>query len=239
MIDRKEKIGQLVRLNPRYANIFLKYGIDFCCGGNRSLETAAAESAIDTDSLIDRLTEAETDNSASQAFSFDSMGFEELIDHILEAHHQFIYKESETTLQLLHKVVKVHSENHPELFRVRDITDNIFNELFLHQRKEENILFPYIIAMDNAIKNNNALPDSCFGDIRNPIRAMESDHIETGSILMELKEITNNFTPPENACNSYNTLYARLNNLFNNIIQHIHLENNILHPKAIQRFNHH
>ncbi|MGL5786644.1 MAG: iron-sulfur cluster repair di-iron protein [Bacteroidales bacterium] len=237
MINQKEKLGTLVRLNPAYAPILLKQNIDFCCGGNRSLEDAANEASADLNHLIALLESTDKETATNSNDNYDDYTFEELINHILKAHHEFIYNESETTLILLNKVVKVHGENHPELYRIKSIVEGIIEELYLHQRKEENILFPYIVAMDYAIRNNESVPQSCFGDIRNPIRAMESDHITTGNVLMELKTLTDNFTAPENACNSYIALYQRLNELFNNIIQHIHLENNILHPKAIERFN--
>lgn len=229
------KIGQLVRMNQKYANVFLSYNIDFCCGGNRTLEEAILECGANRTEVIAALESSVEEKITN--LNFDNLNFEELINHIISFHHEYIYKESDKTLQLLNKVVKVHLESHPELLRVQEITTHIIDELLLHQRKEENILFPYIIAMDHAKANHEQVPDSCFGDIRNPIRAMEADHVATGNILMELKAITNNFTPPADACNSYITTYSRLNDLFNNLIQHIHLENNILHPKAIERFN--
>lgn len=229
------KIGQLVRMNQRYANVFLSYNIDFCCGGNRTLEEAIRESGANSNEIIAALESAVEETTVNT--DYDNLNFEALINHIVTFHHEFIYNESDKTLQLLNKVVKVHYDSHPELLRVQEITTQIIEELLLHQRKEENILFPYIIAMDQAKTNHEQVPDSCFGDIRNPIRAMEADHVATGDILMELKAITNDFTPPADACNSYIAAYSRLNDLFNNLIQHIHLENNILHPKAIERFN--
>lgn len=232
---QNEKIGQLVRMNQKYANVFLSYNMDFCCGGNRTLEEAANEAGLNIEEVISALEASVEEKIVNSAF--DAMTFEQLVNHIISNHHEFIYNESEQTMQLLNKIVRVHGDTHPELFRAQEIVTQIFEELFLHQRKEENILFPYIIAMDQSLAGNGQIPDSCFGDIRNPISAMEADHYATGDILMELKEITNNFTPPADGCNSYIVTYSRLNELFNNLIQHIHLENNILHPKAIERFN--
>lgn len=220
-------VGEMVRQNPKLAEVFTRLGIDFCCNGHDLLEEAARKANVDVE-LVKKQLETQPEIEEVN-FNYDAMSLSQLIDHILSYHHEYIYKSTESILSVLDKVYDRHGENHPELEQIKDLTESILGELPIHQHKEEMILFPYIKTLDSGHISN----DSCFGTVANPISAMESDHVATGKMLFSIRDLSNNFTPPEDACASFELLYKLLKAMFENIQQHIHLENNLLHPKAI------
>jgi regulator of cell morphogenesis and NO signaling len=223
-------VGEMVRQNPRLAELFTRVGIDFCCNGHDLLDEAARKANVDTELVKKQIEELSVAEKAEN-FNYDGMSLSQLIDHILSYHHEYIYKSSEYILSVLNKVYDRHGANHPELAQIKYLTESILGELPIHQHKEEMILFPYIKSLDGGQISN----DSCFGTVANPIAAMESDHVATGKMLFSIRDLSDNFTPPADACTSFELLYKLLKALFENIQQHIHLENNLLHPKAIAR----
>lgn len=163
-----------------------------------------------------------------------------LIQLILAEHHEYVRKESPELIALAKKVSLVHGNNHSELNEVASIVNLIMADMDVHQMKEERILFPYIEAMESAQNTGATLPQSCFGNVQNPINAMEHDHEEVQSLLARLEEITNKYTAPTDACTSYKNLYQRLEAFQENTLRHIHLENDVLFKQAIklqQRIN--
>jgi regulator of cell morphogenesis and NO signaling len=226
----KTTVGELVRRNPQNAVLFTRLGIDFCCNGNDTLEEAASKAKVDVEVVEKHLQEISVANGVP-VYDFDRMTLSQLIDHILEYHHEYIYAESETIKKVLNKVCSVHGEHHPELAHIKEITDTILDDLPLHQHKEEMVLFPFI----KQLESGRMPEDACFGSVASPIMAMEADHRETGARLFALKKLTGDFTPPADGCESFALLYRLLREMFENIQQHVHLENNFLHPKAIAR----
>ena len=161
----------------------------------------------------------------------------ELVTHIVEKHHAFTRDELERLEALLAKVCGVHGHNHPELFLIQDQFGKLRRDLEPHMLKEESVLFPYIIRMEDAATRNQPLPAPPFGTVRNPVRVMMAEHDAAGYILRRMREASSDYTVPADGCISYKTLYSALTELEVDLHQHIHLENNILFPRAIEEEN--
>ncbi|MCC7332470.1 MAG: hemerythrin domain-containing protein, partial [Flavobacteriales bacterium] len=169
----------------------------------------------------------------ADAFDFNSWELGFLADYILNTHHKYVREANDIIIQYSDKVAKVHGHHYSETIEINKLFHEIANELNMHMHKEEQVLFPFIKEIANAKKNGTTLSPPPFGTIKNPIRMMEMEHTDAGEILFKIKDLSNNHTPPEGACNTFKALYAKLEEYQNDLFQHIHLENNILFPKSI------
>ncbi len=160
--------------------------------------------------------------------------FSDLIDYILKKHHTFTKDEIEHLTPLMAKVANRHGENHSELFELESVFNQLCDDLSQHLLKEEQILFPYIEELERSFSNQTSIPNSCFGTVQNPIRMMMMEHDTAGELLRKMREISNDYALPEGACPSYTALYNRLEAFERDLHQHIHLENNLLFPRAIE-----
>lgn len=233
MIIKPEKtVADYVTQNIKASHVFKNYGIDFCCGGGISVEKACQERGVDYFALVKDLEligaveENETD--------FNKIPLDELIDHIIEKHHTYIEANIGLLIQYSAKVAKVHGGNNPELVRVYELFDKVAGELAAHLKKEELILFPFIKKMLKAEKEGIPLNVPNIRTVENPIKMMEEEHEFAGNIFKEIAHLTNNYTPPAYACNTYKALFDKLDEFEQDLHEHIHLENNILHPKALK-----
>jgi len=218
---------------PNATRVFERLGIDYCCGGKMPLAEACNAAGLAVEDVRRALEEAASPALPS-TFELPSGSLAELIDHIVKTHHKFTREETARLGTLLEKVCSVHGKNHPELFNIRDTFANLAAELRLHLMKEENILFPYIVRLEEAaIQKDPALP-APFGTVQNPIRMMTQEHDGAGAALRQMREASNNFRLPQDACISYQTLYQALAGFEADLHQHIHLENNILFPRAVE-----
>jgi regulator of cell morphogenesis and NO signaling len=233
MINSETTVRDVALQMPQSTRLFEKLKIDYCCGGNRPLAEACASAGIDVNNVMELLAQVTQFNSGDAAVSFQNAPLPELINHIVETHHVFTKSEIDRLQLLVEKVIGAHGGNHPELVRLGELFAQLCAELKPHMFKEEQILFPYIIAMARAAERNQAVPFAPFGTVYNPIRRMMTEHDTAGSILQELRFITSNYKTPADACISYQTLYQALEDLEKDLHQHIHLENNILFPKAL------
>lgn len=235
-IRKNEKgvtVGELAAADVRKAEVFKKYGIDFCCGGKKTLKQACAEKGIDP-----ALVEAELNNSSNQAtsapaFDFNRWAPDFLVDYIYNQHHQYYYQEAPVIADLLQKVVARHGDHFPELYQLAGLYLQLQQELQGHFFKEERVLFPFIKALVKAQKERDFSALADYPAINEPVQMMEAEHEAAGEILAEIQAVTNNFAPPAGACNSFQLLYKKLRDLDTDLHQHIHLENNILFPKAL------
>jgi len=226
-------VGEIVAADYRKAEVFKRFGIDFCCGGKISLEQASVEYKVNLEELNEAL------NAATQKPTFDTADFnnwelDSLINHILKYHHTYVSSSLPILEEFCSKVAKVHGHNHPEVIEIYKHYTAIANELRMHMHKEEAILFPYINQMIAAKKGDQEFLAPGFGSVRNPIKMMEDEHDSAGNAAKAITELSNNFTPPEDACQTYKALYFKLNEFVNDLYTHIHLENNILFPKSIE-----
>lgn len=230
--SRPETIGEIVTKDYRKAQVFKRYGIDFCCGGKKTIAEVCEKKGIETAELEKEL-EGISEEPYSSENDYLKWDLKFLVDYIINTHHQYVKDNTAFIKELADKVARVHGDQHPEAIRVADIFGQVANDLLLHLRKEEKILFPFIKELVNAEANGAAMEESAFGDVTNPIQMMEAEHEQAGEALQTIREITQNFTLPADACNSYMILYKKLDEYENDLHRHVHLENNVLFPKAI------
>ena len=227
-------IGEMVAEDYRKAEVFKKFGIDFCCGCKDSLNETCNRQGINVSELRQALEDLDNQAKENPSQDYTSWELDFLADYIINTHHKYV----EAALPLLDefstKVARVHGESHPEVIEIDSLYQAVANELRMHMHKEENILFPYIKEMVDAKRNNISLQPSPFGTIKNPIEMMEMEHESAGGNMQRIKELSQDYQPPEYACNTFRVLYAKLQEFENDLHQHIHLENHILFPKSIQ-----
>lgn len=231
--DTQKEIGQFVAEDFRTAAVFTKYKIDFCCNGNRTVEEACVKKGLDSSKLIDEL-DAILNSATDQAIDYKSWPLDLLADYIEKKHHRYVEEKTPILRQFLDKLCKVHGERHPELFEIKDLFFASSGELASHMKKEELMLFPFIKKMVKANIDGSAVESPQFGTVQNPIAAMMQEHDNEGGRFREIAELTNNYTPPADACNTYKVSFAMLNEFEQDLHVHIHLENNILFPEAIK-----
>ncbi len=226
-------IGELVSQDWRRAEVFKKYGIDYCCGGKRTVVEACEKKGIEP-SVIEVELEQIASKPSDKRNDYSRWELDFLADYIVNNHHRYVTEAIPFIDELSKKVARVHGDNHKELIEIEGNAQAVINELTMHMPKEERILFPYIKEMVQAKRQNIPLAPPPFGTIANPIRMMEAEHTSAGGAMEAIEKLSNNFTPPVDACMSYRVLFAKLQEFQQDLHQHIHLENNILFPKAIQ-----
>ena len=236
MINSEMTVRDVALQVPESTRLFEKLKIDYCCGGSQPLVTACASAGVDVDTVMEMLGEI-TNPQDAEALDFQNASLPELIEHILETHHVFTKNEMDRLQSLVNKVLSAHGGNHPELVHLSELWLQLCSDLKPHMFKEEQILFPYIVAMAQAADQNQAQPFAPFGTVNNPVRVMMREHDTAGQILRELRALTSDYKVPPDACISYQTLYAALENFEKDLHQHIHLENNVLFPKALDLEN--
>ena len=226
-------VGDYVANDFRTAALFSKYGIDFCCKGNRTIEEVCAKKNINPAEL-EKEIQAVLETKNENTIDFKSWSPTLLIEYILEKHHSYVEEKIPVLLQFLEKLCKVHGERHPELFEINSLFKMSAGDLAQHMKKEELILFPYIQKMVKAQKENQPIQDPHFGTVENPIAMMKDEHSVEGERFDKIATLTDGFTPPKVACSTYKVTYQMLKEFEQDLHKHIHLENNILFPKAIQ-----
>ena len=234
MITDSMTVGEIAIQIPESTRLFEQLKIDYCCGGNQPLAEACNSAGLDLDQLMEMLRFASVKHEDTNgAKDFQNLPLPELIDHILETHHVFT-KQELTRLELLAaKVIAAHGANHQELRRVGTLVEQLAADLEPHMFKEEQVLFPYILKSSQAELDKSQAPFAPFGTVRNPVRMMMFEHDNAGQLLRELRDVTSDYTVPDDACISYKTFYEALEALERDLHQHIHLENNILFPRAV------
>jgi regulator of cell morphogenesis and NO signaling len=228
----KITIGEYVAKDFRTAAIFSKYGIDFCCKGNRTIEEACEKKNVDTDQLMDQInTVLATKNDSTIDFKIWPLDL--LADYIEKTHHRYVEEKTQILLPFLDKLCKVHGANHPELFEINELFIGCAGELAQHMKKEELILFPFIKKMAKAALTEEPITKPQFGTVKNPIAMMMEEHEAEGDRFVKIAALTNNYTPPADGCSTFRVTYAMLADFEQDLHKHIHLENNILFPSAM------
>lgn len=219
---------------PATTRVFEEFKIDYCCGGRKSLDEACAAAGLDPIAVAQKIEAAlKEQSSRGESGSSDKRSASELIDYIISKHHIFTVEEIERLTPLMEKVCQRHGDQHPELFKLQTIFLALADSLIPHMRKEEAVLFPYIQTLESSVNGNMPAVPPHFGTVENPIRMMMADHEEDGERLRIMREITSDYTLPEGACPSFTALYAGLQDLEKDLHRHIHLENNVLFPAAV------
>ncbi|PBJ12330.1 iron-sulfur cluster repair di-iron protein [Flavobacterium sp. ACN6] len=229
---KNKTIGSFVAQDFRTAAVFSKYRIDFCCKGNRTLTEVCEKQNIDADALLDNVVQVlQSENQGN--VDFNSWPLDLLADYIEKTHHRYVEEKTNVLLPFLDKLCKVHGASHPELFKINELFTGCAGELSQHMKKEELVLFPFVKRMVKTKESDGILSHPSFGTVSNPIAMMMQEHDNEGERFREIAELTNNYTPPADACTTYRVTYSMLKEFEADLHKHIHLENNILFPKAV------
>jgi regulator of cell morphogenesis and NO signaling len=226
-------VGDVAVELPEATRVFEKLRIDYCCGGDQFLSEACANAGVQLADLERMLAEVQRAEQSADEIDFQRTTLGELIAHIFNKHHVYTRNEIVRLGELFKKVVAAHGQNHSELFGLQQFFQDLCADLSPHMFKEEEILFPHILEMERLAVEKRPPHIAPFGTIINPIRMMMIEHDRAGDILRELRRVSSNYTVPADACISYQTLYRALEAFETDLHQHIHLENNILFPRAL------
>lgn len=226
-IENSETVGQIAAKDMKKAELLKRLGIDFCCGGKKTIEEACLEKGLDVTRVKKELDETGKITDGVQ-LDFNSFTPSFLADYIVNVHHTYVNKNLPMISDLSAKVAQHHGPINPFLIEVAKAVNELNCELTTHMKKEEQVLFPAI----KRLESGNGIGNS-FSSVAEPIYVMERDHDIAGDIMKEIRRLTDDYSVPQNACNSVKMLYHKLKEFENDLFQHIHLENNILFPKVI------
>lgn len=228
-IDPEITVGRLVAERPSRSRVFEAFGIDYCCGGKKPLATACQDKGLDLDEVSAALEREAATPNGTAGLDPATMPLAQLADHIVETHHAYLREELPRLMRMLRRVAKVHGDADPRLRQMEKVFATFEEELYLHMRKEEELLFPAIRVLESG-PGEWPFP---FPSVAHPIRMMEFEHDQAGDALSELRTLSDGFEPPDWACNTYRAVLAGLLELEDDMHQHVHKENNVLFPRAI------
>lgn len=228
----KMTVASLVTENIKTAHVFNKYGIDFCCGGGVEIKKAAEKAKIDYHLLKADLLKV--NGAVNKGCDYNKWSLDFLADHIVNFHHSYIIENIPLVIAYASRVVQVHSKDYPELIQIQRLFSELSIELSGHLKKEENVVFPFIKEMVEAKKGGGIPSKSHFSTLEDPLKIMEEDNEESGAIFKRIAQLSNSYIPPAGACNTFRAFYAKLEEFEQDLHTHVHLENNILFPKALQ-----
>lgn len=228
-----ETVREIAVRQPSSIPVFERFGIDYCCGGDTALGVACSERGLDPSAVLEALAAAGGVEDKAAPSDWSRASLDSLCQHILSRHHQYLRDELPRLSSLAAKVVEAHGAAHPELPAIQLELSRLDEELTQHLAKEEQVLFPYISQMEAAQSAGGGRPHSCFGTVANPIAMMMHEHDAAGSVLSKLRRLSRNYAVPDDGCASYRAFYDALQALERDLHEHIHLENNILFPRAM------
>ena len=231
--NAQKHVGQFVAEDFRTAAVFSSYGIDFCCKGEISVQEACKNKTIDLNDLLEKLQHVQSSNNLP-SIDYKSWPLDLLADYIEKKHHRYVEEKTPVLRQFLDKLCKVHGQRHPELLEITTLFIGCAKDMASHMKKEELILFPFIKRMVRAKADGIKIESPQFATVENPIALMKHDHEAEGDRFRNIAELTNSYTPPADACNTYKVTFAMLDEFEKDLHLHIHLENNILFPEAIK-----
>jgi len=227
------RVGELVAQNIAFAEVLAKYNVDFCCGGEVLLTDAIEQAGASVEEVFKELETLSNHSPQKKALDFKAWSLDLLIDYVVKYHHRFIRESGPELIGLLERVVRVHGGAHPELLRVQTLFSASLQDLESHLDKEELVLFPLIREFLEAEEEKRAVASFHCGTVNNPIEVMKMEHDNEGERFREISKLTNGYLAPQDACDSYRLLMRQLEIFEENLHLHIHVENNILFPKAI------
>ncbi|MCC6320838.1 MAG: iron-sulfur cluster repair di-iron protein [Phycisphaerales bacterium] len=231
-INAQATIGQMVTERPSRARVFERVGIDYCCGGGKTLEAACAAKGLQTGSVLAELEASDAARGSEAVTDWEAQGAGALADHVERTHHEYLKRELPRLTALTAKVAAVHGPSDATLVELRDVYATFAAEMMEHMMKEEKILFPWIRALASG-QAPAAHSPICSG-IKNPVRMMMAEHEDSGAALEKMRELTRGFKPPPQACNTYRAMLDGLAELESDTHTHVHKENSILFPMAVK-----
>lgn len=227
-------LGDIAAQYPQTRFVMEQLALDYCCGGKKTLRESATQAGRDPDDVLAALTRAIENRPAQDQIDFTTLPPAQLVDYIKSSHHLWLRQHLPRISALMEKVSRAHARAHGEMLHsLAEVVEILRADISLHLEKEEQILFPYIRQLDACRRNRVEMPPMHCGTVQNPIRQMEYEHDEAGAALAKMRDITDSYRLPADACESFKALYDELHALELDLHQHIHLENNILFPKAI------
>lgn len=228
-------VGEVVAEDYRRAEAFEKFGIDFCCGGDKTVAAACEEKGVACDDIMRALVEADQ-TSAYSHYAVDVRGWplDFLADYIVKVHHDYVRKSLPPLQSYTHAVARAHGTTNPETIAIETLFDELAGEFLKHMDGEEQILFPYIERLCAASKIGVPVADTKFGSVNEPVQMMEGDHDHAGEIMHRIRALSGGYVPPETACNTYRLMLAKMEEFEADLHRHVHLENNVLFPAAIR-----
>lgn len=226
---RKMTVGEIVTADFRAAQVFKGAGIDFCCGGGQNLEAAALENQLDVNELVNKLNNLqEVEAKAGINLNFKDWNADFLSDYIVNQYHNKVYRVLPEIMAYVDRIVEVHGGNHPELIKIQELFAFIHEEMPAHQRREEAYLFP---AIKERLANSS---ERSAEIIRSELKDLMEEHDQVGGAMDQINRISKRYSLPTDACNTYRLTYQMLEEFEDDLHEHVHLENNILFPKAAQ-----
>ncbi len=226
-------VREIALESPLTTRVFEEYKIDYCCHGDTPFDEACRSAGVLPEEVNGKISDVLNSSDGTEGESLSDLSLSDLIDHILDKHHVYTREEIAHLTPLMAKVATRHGDHHKYLLELKDLFEAVCNDLEPHMQKEERVLFPYILDLEHRHSSNQTPVFPPFGTVQHPIRMMEAEHEEVGDLLSEMRQITNDYELPDGACPSFTALYHRLAEFERDLHQHIHLENNLLFPRAL------
>jgi regulator of cell morphogenesis and NO signaling len=227
------KVKEIAAGSAGATGVLERAGVDYCCGGGKSLREACVEAGVAPEEILERLRQANAQVRPEDA-NWSAAALCELTRHIREKHHSYVRQSIQRLRSLAAKVKARHGNGHPEIVQIETLFATLAQEMIHHMQKEEQILFPYIDGVERAAKSGEPFEAPFFQTVRNPIQAMMREHDSAGDLVKQIRKTSGDYRPPEDACTSFRALYEGLHEFETDLHQHVHLENNILFPRAVE-----
>jgi regulator of cell morphogenesis and NO signaling len=232
--DYNRTVSEIVRGDYRTADVFKKYGINYCCGGKVPLQDACEQKEVDLKSFVSDLELATRNVQLSNTIDYSSWSTDFLIDYIINIHHSYLYKTLPQLQGTLVSFTNSHKKKNPEFEEITAVFEKLSNLLIAHNRQEEEVIFPYIKQISNTYRRKETYGSLFVRTLKKPFSSIESDHTNIELLLEQLRKLTNDYQFPESACTNHQVIFCKLREFDMDIVHHKHLENNILFPKAQQ-----
>ena len=226
------KVNEIALAHPGACRILEDAGVDYCCGGGKSLHEACLHADVPAEEILNQLRQNSELVDPEQT-QWTSRPLAELTRHIRQHHHRYVRDVSPRLRALLARVREKHGAKHPEIDGIEKLFGDVAREMIMHMQKEEQILFPYIDALETSAKLQSSLEPPFFQTVRNPIHMMMQEHAAAGEIVKEIRRVTAGYKTPKDACTTFKALYQGLQEFEEDLHEHVHLENNILFPRAV------
>ena len=233
MATATQSIRDIVTAEPSAAAVFERFEIDLCSQADAELERVCAELQLSVDQVLEKLSDAESEARGAMAPDVENYSLARLIQHIVRTHHQTVRQELPRLAELSQRIAKKHGEKAPQFIAIAQFIERLRDEMFAHLEKEEQVLFPYIVRLEEAAEDGSSAPYACFRSVAQPISMMMREHDSAEGIVAQLREITNGFEPPQWACPRNAAFHASMAAFERDLLQHVHLENDLLFPQAI------
>lgn len=227
------RVSQIALSNPASRRVLEDAGIDYCCGGAKSLGDACREAKVPSEEILDRLRQ-NRQPAQPEEVEWSSAALADLTLHIQQRHHKYVRGAIPRLRGLLAKVRTKHAEKHPEVAEIERLFEEVASEMLMHMEKEEQILFPYIDALDQTARGNGSVEPPFFQTVRNPVQMMMQEHDSAGDLVRQIRKASRDYQPPEDACATFRAAFQELQQFEADLHLHVHLENNILFPRAAE-----